>query len=240
MFNNNFRLTSTSLITAFSVGNLIAGTTLSSPGIAGALGSYRPPTNSTPVTQRRSNGGGARGCGQDSLPPDSVDLLVLGEAVAHRTVSPEPSFFFSVNQLPSSPLRFTLVEPGVPEPLVEHYLTVDQLGIWRIDMPSNVELAQGKTYFWNLVISCEGDQTDQVIRAGVERVAPPSTLPQALSQADEPGEIAAAYAQSGIWYDALATAHQSEVESDYFSQLLKMVGFGQVETDSVNQATLRP
>lgn len=197
---------------------------------------FRAPSSPKPVAQKRVNGGGSRGCGgQDSLAPGAVILLVPSEEIAHRTVSAQPELFFNVSQIPASPLKFTLVQPGVGEPLVETLIEVDAKGLWSVKLPNTITLKYQQIYFWNVVMLCNETETDQVVRAAIQRVQSSPSLNQALSKSDLLDK-AQEYARNGIWYDALATAKQAAQNNpEYWNQLLNEVGFNEIQFSTVRK-----
>lgn len=210
---------------------------LPSRGIASLIEEYVPPQNQESVSQRRTNGGGSRGCNQ-SMPSKSLTLIVPQNGIAHQTTMSRPQFFVAINTIPEGDLQFTLTEPGVAKPLVKQKLSINRQGIWQIDLPKKIALETGKIYFWNLVFFCvDGDDqsTEQLVRAAIKRVPLSSELSQKLQQASQPTEKAQTFATAGIWYDALLWAKQSHSTTEttsYWQQLLNEVNLNHLKHTS--------
>jgi hypothetical protein len=151
---------------------------------------YRPPRRGAPRTKI---GGGVR-TGL-ALP----ELCVLTPDHLAETTSIDPSLFWHIDSVPadSAKLVFTLIDEVAIDPLVEVVLpALSVAGIQRIRLADHgVELDPQMEYEWSvsLVVDPE-DRTHDVVSAGfIRRVEPPL----------EPVSTTAAYAELGLWYDAL-------------------------------------
>jgi hypothetical protein len=154
---------------------------------------------------RRRIGGGRRGAG-DALP----DVLALVPDHVGLTASDEPSVFWYVSDTSAGPAAFelTVIHEGAIEPLVEVRLRAPTAkGVQRVDLGAHgVRLRAGEEYQWSLALVVDPEQRsrDLVATGWIERVAPPEALSAKLAAAGESG-AAAVYAESGLWYDALAS-----------------------------------
>ncbi|MEO0541809.1 MAG: DUF928 domain-containing protein [Cyanobacteria bacterium P01_A01_bin.105] len=95
-----------------------------------------------------------------------------------------------------------------------------QPGVIYVALPETAPpLTVDHTYNWSLSVSCEDPDLDSdplSVTGTLQRVAPSPQLEQALAAAntapntapDTARTLAAVYARSGIWYDALATLGQ--------------------------------
>ncbi len=123
-----------------------------------------------------------------------------------------PSSGTSIGLRPrAAALVFTLVDDTSAEPLLEAPLErLAAPGIQRIDLADyGVGLRQGIEYEWSVALILDPKQrsTDIVSIGGVDRVDVPAGLGAA-------GPLGAhAYAEHGLWYDAL-TAASDRVEAD--------------------------
>lgn len=160
---------------------------------------YRPPARGKP---RARVGGGVRGTGRD-LP----SLQVLVPEHTGQTLSDQPSLFWYVDGPPpkDATLVFTLIDETSVEPLVEAELErPTRAGIYRIDLAEYaVRLGRGTEYEWSVVMVVDpGQRSKDIVSAGwIDRVDPPA----GLGAAGAPHSVGA-YAEHGLWYDALAAA----------------------------------
>ncbi|MEQ9001705.1 MAG: DUF928 domain-containing protein [Coleofasciculus sp. B1-GNL1-01] len=218
---------------------------------------YIPPVATNP---RRTIGSGSRGCRQ-SLTNDLVTLLIPSEEYAGQTKSGHPTFFWYLSQpVPEGvPMRFALVEPGVPEPLFEKQIDSPQAGMIQLQLPKDrPELQTGRTYKWSVTLVCntKHPSANPVFISWIERVSTPAALePQRLSTPPTKNNVptqvwrdrAWSYAEAGLWYDALAamskveTANSNElVTNDDFLALLEQVGLTQVTQQERLNIAKRP
>jgi hypothetical protein len=168
--------------------------------------------------------------------PLSLQLLSDSERVG-QTISPHPSFLWYVSATPTTSTRFTLVEPGVAEPLWEQQLPATKSAIVQLQMPATApELEIGKEYRWTVTLICNPLRPSEnfYARAWIVRIPPTPSLTALLAAAGSDSDRVAIYARSGIWYDALATAYQGYkvkplVDRDFLA-LLEQVGLSEIVT----------
>ena len=164
---------------------------------------FRPPqtaaSNSTPSVRVT---GGSRGTGDNS-----VTLDVLAPDQAGQTTLEQPSLFWFQSRPATAKFELTVLQENKVKPLVQ--FSVDRpmkTGIQRLKLSEHgAKLEPGVEYQWivALVTDAENRSTDLVASGVVKRVAPTADLKANLAKA-APEELASVYADSGIWYDALA------------------------------------
>jgi hypothetical protein len=191
---------------------------------------YKPPPDAGRMPTRVS--GGARG--ENGL--DTVLLPLVPEHLA-LTTQAQPSLFWFQSKPAKARFELAVVEPKNPKPLLSlHLPDADKPGMHRIKLGSyNVELKPDVTYEWSVAIvpDPENRSKDVVAKGVIKRVAAPANLASEVEKADNVAR-AFAYAQAGIWYDALdAISNAIEAHPDDASlreqraSLLKQVGLPQ-------------
>lgn len=163
---------------------------------------YRPPTKLKRAI--RTNGTGARGtCNQSGR--IEVLPLVPKEHVG-QTVSKRPTFLAYVGGAKS--VEFTLIEPGVVKPLIVQTVEPNAQGLVRVDLPETTpDLAVGKDYRWSVSVICNPNRrsNDVYAQSWIQRVEPSTQLTQKVTRVESKQEQARIFAESGFWYDAIAT-----------------------------------
>jgi hypothetical protein len=177
---------------------------------------YEPPDRGAP---RSTQGTGTRGCtlpnSDRSVTPTSLTLLVPNDHTG-QTISANPTFAWYVPATTSVPIEFSLVAPNVVDPLYVTTVEPDDNGIVRVTLPEDVaSLETGKTYRWSVTVVCNPNRrsSDIFAQSWIKRVAPSNEAIAQLDNAQSDLEAARIYAQSGYWYDALATLLEPETTS---------------------------
>lgn len=198
---------------------------------------YRPPANRERI--QRTEGGGSRGC--DRAMPASLNLLTPKDHIA-QTTSAHPTFMWHVSDKISNPMVFTLTEKRANKPLFQTTARSDKSGIVRVTIPeSEMGLKENTEYRWTVAIICNEQRPSDNIyaRAWIERIASNSELENRLARASSDSDRAAVYAESGIWYDAiaiLARARTSDREAfNSFLSLLEQVGLNKIAASERQQ-----
>lgn len=165
---------------------------------------YIPPRRGAP--RARVGAGGVRGSAALPRPlalaPDHVGL----------TVSASPSLFWHIDAAPGLDVEliFTLIDDRATEPLAEIALDgPGGAGIQRLRLSKyGVQLEPEVEYTWSIALVPDTKQrsSDVVSLGFIRRVARPDGF--AVETSD-----AAAFAEAGIWYDALE-ALSDAVDSD--------------------------
>jgi hypothetical protein len=186
---------------------LVAGAT----AVVTRVPRYVPPAARTaPI---RTMGGGSRGCDQGS----SADfcLLVPRDHVA-QTSSGRPTFPWLVTTPSSVPFQFTLVEPGVSQPLHQQEVAADRVGLQHITLPATVtELKPEVNYRWTISQICNPNRpsSNPYATAWILRTEVTPVQQQAIAQAQTDGQKAEVYAAEGFWYDAVDALRLAQVQA---------------------------
>lgn len=160
---------------------------------------YRPPLRGAPAGRVA---GGTRGIGGKipclcTLVPEHVGL----------TVSRQPCMYYFLSRAAALPLEFTLIEKEAVYPLVTVRLPAPQTpGIHAVCLADyGKRLKQDVQYKWFVaLIPDEEHRAKDILAAGaIELVSLPTDLGEKVRRADSV-EAEHIYAESGIWYDALA------------------------------------
>ncbi|BAY75601.1 hypothetical protein NIES25_20480 [Nostoc linckia NIES-25] len=188
----------TNLATSSVVGLLLFFTPLASAN-------FRPSDRQPASDYTRS--GGSRGCPNlDNKIP--LTLLAPKTYIAY-TGSTRPTFAGYVSS--SQEIEFQIFEfvsnktvTALSDPIKQK----TSAGIFQISLPENYpKLTVGKKYFWQVAISCPGD--DLVERAEFMVVEIPSTIENKLLTTDNILQKSNTYAAANLWYEALAEALNS-------------------------------
>jgi hypothetical protein len=152
---------------------------------------YQPPMRGSASSGRI--GGGTRG----TADAPSVTLEVLAPEHAGLTVSAQPTLYWFVSQRIESDAELTIVDDTSIDPLLELKLKGPiEAGIHALSLKDHgVELKANVPYQWFVAVVMDPSQRSYDIVAGGE-----------IKRVGEPGNLAGtpqAYAEAGIWYDAL-------------------------------------
>jgi hypothetical protein len=112
-------------------------------------------------------------------------------------------------------MEFTLVEPGVTQPIFVQRVAAAKVGTMQVEMPKDLpELATGKKYRWSvsLVRNSKRRSEDVFVQGWIERVPTTAELDKQLASATSV-KRAEIYAKAGLWYDALAAISQASNEA---------------------------
>ncbi|MEO1400381.1 MAG: DUF928 domain-containing protein [Cyanobacteria bacterium J06635_1] len=175
----------------------------------------RPPTANGGRPVRRVDLGSRSPCGEHTgylsalLPsPDVTDqLLTLSEHPGVAVYVP-----FEANSIQAMTFELWRVdETGqFAYELTLPLIPTQQLpGVVRVSLPDTTPpLEINHTYNWSLSVTCEDPALDPeplTVTGTLQRVTASPQLVQTLADASTLPAVAAAYAEAGIWYDALAT-----------------------------------
>jgi hypothetical protein len=160
---------------------------------------YKPPLRGAPGGRV---GGAARGTGREEF-----ILSVLAPDHTGLTTRDQPSLYWFISRPSSSPVEVTIVDPNATDPVLETQIKAPITpGVHRIRLADhNVRLKPGVAYQWFVsVVPDSGRRSKDILAGGfVERVDPPSDLGAKLSSLKST-DLPVAYADAGIWYDAVA------------------------------------
>jgi hypothetical protein len=181
---------------------------------------YVPPVQAAPRTTQGSSG--SRGCERSM--PASLRLLVPDNHVG-QTMQGHPTFFWFVSGGVNLPMEFAIVEPKVAQPIYVSQKFASRTEVMKVTLPSHLpQLEPGKTYRWSVSLICNPNQRSSTIYAQswIERSLPSSDLVKKLASAQTDYERTITYAQSGFWYDALASISTARAAKPQDSEILTM------------------
>jgi hypothetical protein len=125
----------------------------------------------------------------------------IWEVAVDSTVSAHPAFFVHVPQSsPETPALFILQNEQGQELYSTEFMLNGEAGIVGVQVPDSVpELEVGEAYYWQMVIKCDPDEpsAENVVGSWITRVNNRRTPVAARARA-------AAYANAGIWQDAVS------------------------------------
>jgi hypothetical protein len=123
------------------------------------------------------------------------------------TTQAQPTFYWYLSGTPNYPFVFTLIEYKAVKPLVERQITMPaKAGIYGISLKEyGISLEPGTTYRWFVSIVPDQDRRakDLVAGAMVELTSASEALKARVQGSTDEVQTTYAYAEAGIWYDAL-------------------------------------
>ena len=198
---------------------------------------YTPPASAG--TGIRTDGDGGSRAGGAKLP----SLFVLAPNHTALTTQAQPSlFWFQDGPAPKdvgARFELTLIDPKNPKPLLKVGTELaaqkgDGAGIHRIQLARHkITLDPGVAYKWSVALVPDAHNRSQdLVASGVIQLTPPAAeLATELAKAD--ADKAAAYAASGVWYDALSAL------SDQIDAAPKDAALRAARADLLQQAGLK-
>jgi len=162
--------------------------------------SYKPPLRGAPSGRV---GGGTRGASER----ESFSLLVLAPDHLGYTVTEQPCLYWYISRATTFSVELTVIERNAVKPLLEKVIPWPSSGgVQGVCLADHgVKLKKNVAYKWFVTLVADAQQRSKDILAGgiVSYVDPSPALSDKLSAAGEAGS-AAAYAEEGVWYDAVA------------------------------------
>ena len=160
---------------------------------------YKPPPRGMPGGRV---GGGTRGTRER----DIFVLSVLAPDHTGLTTKEQPSLFWFISAQTALPVELTIVDPAAVQPILETRLSAPvERGVHRVRLAEHgVRLRPSVAYQWSItVVPDPARRSRDILASGtIERVEADAELKQQLPGA-RVENLAAVYAQAGIWYDAL-------------------------------------
>ena len=164
---------------------------------------YQPPVRGAP--------GGRVGGGTRGYTRDTFVLSVLAPDHMGLTVSEQPSLYWFISGATTLPVELALMDPRKTEPLLEKRLPSPiTAGVHRIRLADyGVRLQPGVAYRWSVTVVPDTNRRSRDILAGatIELVDTQADLREKLAKSAKEG-LPFLYAESGLWYDALATVSE--------------------------------
>lgn len=170
------------------------------------LAKYRPPKKPSAPKETVTNttrGGTCEAKSSASLTP-LVPFSHVGQ-----TSSQHPTFTWFVPDRAPHPQQFRLFKPNGQ--LVYSTEMQSQSGLMSITLPPNQpKLAIGQLYQWQVVLVCDPNvpSMNAMAVAEIQVVEPTASLQAQLADAPTPQRRIDLYAESGLWYDAIAEARK--------------------------------
>jgi hypothetical protein len=170
---------------------------------AGIVLGYVPPANRSLL--QRTEGAASRGCSRDR--GTYLQLFAPSDHVA-VTMSERPTFLAYVSRT-QLPLSFTLVEEGVPKPVFQREMRLSSPGVVKLQLPAAIKLKPSR-YQWTVALVCNRKfpSKNTYVQVKFDRLPLDRGLQRRL-QRQTPLQQAQTYARSGIWYEAIAIAHEA-------------------------------
>jgi hypothetical protein len=186
------------------------------------VSTYRPPNR--PLAKVRTDSTGTRGC-ETNRNVAQAFLLSPDNHFGETSLARPTLMWYVANARFAS---VTVVEQGVPAPLLEKTLPVPQNGVMQVEMPvGSPELKPGKDYRMTVTVHCSASRPSNSLafaQAFISRITPSAELTRQLAGAKTPLERARIYAQQGVWYDAIAAYYQASLTNpDARDEMLAML-----------------
>lgn len=179
---------------------------------------YIPPRKGAPASGMK-RGGGTRGMNM-SVPVISV----LAPDHVGWTLHAQPVLYWVASTQQNLPYEFVLIADGAESPIIEAKLPQPvHPGIQQIRLSDyQVKLSPGERYQWSVALVLDSDEpSGNIVAKGIiervdrDKLEPP--LPRVLAKADAPR----CFAESGVWYDAVAAISDLIEASPANVQLLR-------------------
>ncbi|MEG3899710.1 DUF928 domain-containing protein [Microcoleus sp. SVA1_B6] len=186
-----------------------------------ALAKYTPPHNPSKPKETGTNTTRSGGCEGNSSA--RLTALVPFSHVG-ETISGHPTFTWFVPDRTSRPLQFRLFSSTGQ--LLYRTEMQSQPGIMSVALPSNLpQLSIGQSYQWQVVLVCDPDDpsSNVVAAAEIQVVGSAASLQTQLAAAQTPQQRIDLYAESGLWYDAIAEARKASETSQNQAAVLELL-----------------
>jgi hypothetical protein len=165
---------------------------------------FRPPATGAPSVRVT---GGSRGTGDTT-----VMLDVLAPDAVGTTTQEQPTLFWYQSKASQAKMELTLLQENKSKPLLQ--IKGDQpaqAGIHRVRLADHgVKLARGVEYQWVVaLVNDPNNRSSDVVSSGVIKRIDPTSALRAKTQRNSGTALADAYAEAGVWYDALAALSET-------------------------------
>jgi len=180
-----------------------------------AAPTYNPPEVGAPVTRRV--GGGTRGV-NDAVPI----VTVIAPLTIGYTLQPSPTLFWAIEKPVNYQIEISMFSPDKEQPLFEKRFTIDSAGVHHFSLQeAGVALKKNQSYEWFIaLIRNPKNRNEDVLTSGlIKYVDKSDSLQNCLSKQPL---LYAAYAECGVWYDAIM-ALSEEIAKNPSDNALKKV-----------------
>jgi hypothetical protein len=176
---------------------------------------YIPPEVGTPS---RRVGAGTRGVGDAMLPT----ITVIAPLTIGYTLQASPTLFWAIEKPVKYQIEISIFRPDREQPLFEKAFNIDKAGVHSFSLKdAGVALEKNQSYEWFVaLIKNPKNRNEDILTSGlIKYVDKSDNLQQCLSKNPI---MYAAYAQCGIWYDAIMELSDA-IEKNPNDSILKEV-----------------
>ncbi len=153
--------------------------------------------------------GGRRGessCAANSQVSSPAITLLVPNGTAGLTTEAQPTMSWFLESDRPADMEFMLSHPDQATPVYTQHITADA-GLVEVSLPEAAALASDTRYRWTVFLSCHDGESEVYSRSFIERVSNDAIAFDMTGMTVL--EQASAYAESGIWYDALNSLVQA-------------------------------
>jgi len=158
----------------------------------------------------------------------TLSLLVPGQTGALLTTRANPTVSWYVNTESPVSMQVVLEQAEVANPILTKTIEVKRSGIVSLPLPAQASLQVGTRYRWRVLLACGGSANQVYARSFIQRVDQPIAM-AGRSELEQ----AIAYADQGIWYDALDAMirayHRNPANAALQSELKSLLQQAEVE-----------
>jgi hypothetical protein len=185
-----------------------------------ALAKYRPPEK--PSAPKDTGTNATRGGCESNVSVGLTPLVPFSHV--GQTSTQHPTFTWFVPDRSPYPLQLRLFT-STGQPLYRTQMQ-SQPGMMQFSLPQDQPgLAIGQSYRWQVVLVCNPNipSMNVVAAAEIAVVKPSSALQTQLAAAQTPQQRIDLYAESGLWYDAIAEASKASGTAQNQSAMLDLL-----------------
>lgn len=156
---------------------------------------YVPPEVGAPT---RRVGGGTRGAG-DNIPT----VTVIAPLTIGYTLQSSPTLFWAIEKSVPYQIEISMFRPDREQPVFEKQFKIEQAGVHSFSLKDlGIALEKNQSYEWFVaIIRNPKNRNEDILTSGlIKYVDKSENLQQCLSKNNI---IYAAYAECGVWYDAI-------------------------------------
>jgi hypothetical protein len=135
------------------------------------------------------------------------------------TTAAQPTLAWYLESDQATDMEFVLSHPEQAAPVYTQQVKAHS-GLVEITLPASAALELDTRYRWTVFVTCDGGENEIHARSFVQRVADSELVSTVAAM--EPLERANAYAEKGIWYDALNTLIEAYRAEAQVSTLLEI------------------
>ena len=190
---------------------------------------YKPPPRGAPGGRV---GGASRSAAAPRVALPVIDLLAPADHTG-VTSRADPTLYFAISRAAQWPVQFTISAPMQAAPIVDVAIpSPAAAGLYAVSTDAHrVRLQPGTVYTWSVSVVLDPRAWSRNIVASATILYDPATAAVA------PG--AAALADAGLWYDAIAAAVQERDRSApaMLGALMRQAGIGSGASDGRSAPT---